>query len=189
MVPSRKRLDRAFDVLEWLRAGDPRYRLFVKTKLTWDYPSTWRRPEERAHVDVVMRRVQVSPLLRGSVVFDTFGPDVASWLRRIGFVLSTSDDESFHVAPAEGMASGAVPALLDWPGADRIYDPHWIHRSTDDMARSIAAIVQEDRWDAERTLAQAQVRAAFSLASVCEAWGQMILSLEDVREHEPVGAA
>jgi hypothetical protein len=57
------------------------------------------------------------------------------------------------------------------------------------MARSIAEIVEEDRWDAERDLARTQVRAAYSLASVCEAWGQMILSLEDVAEHARVGAA
>jgi glycosyltransferase involved in cell wall biosynthesis len=179
MVPARKRLDRAFDVLEWLRAGDPRYRLLVKAKLTWDYPSTWRRPAERTHLDLVMRRVQQEPLLRGSVVFDPFAPDVASWLRRVGFVLSVSDDESFHLAPAEGMASGAVPAILDWPGADRIFDPHWIHRSTDEMARSIASVVDDDRWDEERMLARSQIREAYSLASVCDAWSRMILDLVD----------
>jgi glycosyltransferase involved in cell wall biosynthesis len=174
MAPARKRLDRALDVLEWLRSGDPRYRLSVKTKLSWDYPWIWRRPEERAHVDEVMRRIQVSPLLRGSVVFDGFGPDVASWLRRVGFVLSTSDDESFHLAPAEGMASGAVPGILDWPGADTIYDGHWIYGSTDELARSIAAVVEEDRWAAEATLAKTQARSAFAVADVCAAWGRLI---------------
>jgi glycosyltransferase involved in cell wall biosynthesis len=188
MAPSRKRLDRALEVLEWLRAGDPRYRLFVKTKLSWDYPS-WSRPEEQAYGDLVMRRLQVSPLLRGSVVFDEFGPDVASWLRRVGFVLSTSDDESFHLAPAEGMASGAVPAILDWPGADTIYDPHWIHGSTDDMARSIASVVEEDRWDVERDLARSQVRAAFGLVRVCDAWAQMIRGLEVESPSDRAGAA
>jgi glycosyltransferase involved in cell wall biosynthesis len=178
MVPSRKRLDRALDVLECLRADDPRFRLFVKTKLTWDYPWFWRRPEEKAHVDLVMRRIQVSSLLRGSVVFDGFGPDVASWLRRIGFILSTSDDESFHLAPAEGMASGAVPAILDWPGADTIYDTHWIHRSTDAMAHWIASVVEQGRWDAERDVAKAQAQAAFGLARVSEAWGRLVGDIE-----------
>jgi glycosyltransferase involved in cell wall biosynthesis len=174
MAPMRKRIDRALDVLEWLRASDPRYRLSVKSKLTWDYPWIWRRPEERAHVDEVMRRIQVSPTLRGSVVFDGFGPDVASWLRRVGFVLSTSDDESFHLAPAEGMASGAVPGILDWPGAATIYDTHWIHRSTDELARSIASTVAEDRWTTEAELAKAQARSSFAVADVCEAWGRLI---------------
>jgi glycosyltransferase involved in cell wall biosynthesis len=174
MAPLRKRLDRALDVLESLRAADPRYRLFVKTKLTWDYPSIWRRPEERQHVDLIMRRTQTSQLLRGSVVFDDFGPDVGSWLRRIGFILSTSDDESFHLAPAEGMASGAVPAILDWPGAESIYGSRWIHLSTDAMARSIAAIVEQGRWEAERGLARSWVRDAFGVAKVCDAWGRLV---------------
>ena len=188
MAPSRKRLDRALDVLEWLRSGDPRYRLSVKSKLSWEYPS-WERPDERIYADVVMRRVQVSPLLRGSVVFDQFGPDVASWLRRVGFILSTSDDESFHLAPAEGMASGAVPAILDWPGADTIYDRHWIHSSTDDMARSIAAVVDDDRWDAERELAKTQIRAAYGLAGVCDAWSDMIRRVAADAAAERAGAA
>jgi len=174
MAPARKRLDRALDVLEALRARDERYRLFVKTKLTWDYAWIWRKPEEQEHVRVVMRRLQTSPALRGSVVFDGFGPDVASWLRRIGFVLSTSDDESFHLAPAEGMASGAVPAILDWPGADTIYDGHWIHRSTDSIADFIGAVVDEGRWDAERELARGQACDGFALDRVCALWDSLI---------------
>ena len=71
-------------------------------------------PAEREHYAAALRRVQRSPLLRGAVVFDDAGPDVAAWLRRVGFVLSTSDDESFHVAPGggHGVASGpGAPAL------------------------------------------------------------------------------
>jgi hypothetical protein len=63
-----------------------------------------------------------------AVVFDDAGPDVAAWLRRVGFMLSTSDDESFRVAPAEGMASRAVTVFRHWPGAETIYDMRWIHR-------------------------------------------------------------
>ena len=179
MAPSRKRLDRAIDVLEALREDDPRFVLFVKTKPTWDYPWLWRRPEERDHVDRIMRRLQGSDLLRDAVVFDDFGPDVASWLRRIGFVLSTSDDESFHLAPAEGMASGAVPAILDWPGAETIYDARWIHRSTDAIARHIASLVDGGRWDEERAVARQQAHAGFGLAGVCASWDRLIRDAAD----------
>jgi glycosyltransferase involved in cell wall biosynthesis len=174
MAPARKRLDRALDVLEWLRSRERRYRLFVKTKPTWEYSWIWRRQAERAHVEAILRRLQRSPLLRDAVVFDGFGPDVASWLRRIGFVLSTSDDESFHLAPAEGMASGSVPAILDWPGAETIYDTRWIHHSTDDMARTIAGIVDDDRWDEERELARSQAERDFALTRVSAMWTDLI---------------
>lgn len=175
MAPMLKRLDRALDVLERLRRDDPRFRLFVKSKLPWDYPGIWQREDERAYVEALMRRIQTTRILRDAVVFDAFGPDVASWLRRIGFVLSTSDGESFHLAIAEGMASGAVPCLIDWPGADTIYDRRWIHRSTDAMAVSIASMVHEGSWEAERAVARAQARDAFGLARVCDAWGRLIV--------------
>src|SRR3982750_4965739 len=35
----------------------------------------------------------------------------------IGCRLLLENNKSFHLAPAEGMASGRVPALLGWPGA------------------------------------------------------------------------
>jgi len=188
MAPSRKRLDRALDVLEILRAQDRRFTLFVKSKLPWDYPWIWRHPAEQDHANEIMRRVQTSELLRGAVVFDEFGPDVAAWLRRIGFVLSTSDDESFHLAPAEGMASGAVPMLLDWPGAETIYDPRWIHHSPGAMAGAIASIVGEGRWEAEATIARAQVEM-YSLDAVNAAWDALLKHGLPGQTDPPVPAA
>jgi glycosyltransferase involved in cell wall biosynthesis len=180
MAPSRKRFDRALDVLEVLRRQDRRFTLFVKSKLAWEYPWIWADPAERAHLDLVMRRIQTSDLLRDAVVFDDFGPDVGSWLRRIGFVLSTSEDESFHLAPAEGMASGAVPMLLDWPGADTIYDRHWIRPTPAALAEAIGSIVSQDRWDEERALARDQ-SATFALDSICDAWDALVAGLAPLR--------
>ncbi|SNT56931.1 Glycosyltransferase involved in cell wall bisynthesis [Actinomadura meyerae] len=174
IAPSRKRLDRALDVLEELRGDDPRFTLFVKSKLPWDYWWIWQKPEERDHYEKVFRRIRRSRLLSGGVVFDSYGRDVASWLRRIGFVLSTSDDESFHLAPAEGMASGAVPALLNWPGAGTIYDARWIHESPRAMAASIAETVSLGRWRQDGDLAREQVRAAYALPEVCRQWTDLL---------------
>jgi glycosyltransferase involved in cell wall biosynthesis len=174
IAPSRKRLDLALDVIEELRADDPRFMLFVKSKLPWDYWWIWQREEEREHYEQVFRRIRRSPLLAGAVVFDSYGRDVAAWLRRIGFVLSTSDDESFHLAPAEGMAAGAIPALLPWPGAETIYDQRWIHADPVAMAASIAATVREGRWESERLLGQAEVRAAYGLDEVCRQWTDLL---------------
>ncbi|WP_433232835.1 glycosyltransferase family 1 protein [Actinomadura formosensis] len=174
MAPSRKRLDLALDVLEDLRRDDPRFTLFVKSKLPWEYWWIWQKEEERAHYEKVFRRIRRSRLLSGGVVFDDYGRDVASWLRRIGFVLSTSDDESFHLAPAEGMASGAVPALLGWPGADTIYNPRWIHESPSAMAASIAATVSLGRWEQDGDLARTQLRTAYALPEVCRQWTDLL---------------
>ena len=174
IAPSRKRFDLALDTLEELRRDDPRYLLFVKSKLPWDYWWIWQKPEERAHFEQAFRRVRRNPLLAEGVVFDGYGADVAAWLRRIGWVLSTSDDESFHLAPAEGMASGAVPALLHWPGAETIYDGRWIHEGPEAMAASIAKTVADGGWEEDRRIGRRQVADAYALETVCRDWVELL---------------
>jgi glycosyltransferase involved in cell wall biosynthesis len=190
MAPWRKRLDLAVDVLEELRRHDPRFTLFVKGKLPWDLPWIWNRSEERELFEALFRRIRRSPSLASAVVFDPSGPDVASWLRRVGFVLSTSDDESFHLAPAEGMASGAVPALLNWPGSDGIYDRHWIHEDTAAMAAEIGRIVAVGRWDEERERARAELRKSYALDLVSDQWGELVtLARAGAAERTPTSSA
>jgi glycosyltransferase involved in cell wall biosynthesis len=167
---SRKRVDLALDVLDEVRRHDERFRLFAKTKMPWDYPWIWRRAGEPEATDAYLRRIQTSDRLRGAVVFDRFGPDTGTWLRRVGFLLSTSDDESFHLAPAEGMASGAVPVIRDWPGAAEIYDGRWVHATPSAMAAAILEQSAEGPWEETRRLAQAQVRAQYGLERVVTDW-------------------
>ena len=112
--------------------------------------------------------------MQGAVVFDEFGPDVGTWLRRIGFVLSTSDDESFHLSPAEGMASGAVPVIRNWPGADTIFDPMWIRGDATEMADTILETVDGERWEAAGEVAREQIRSSYSLERVVSAWTELL---------------
>ena len=172
---SRKRLDLGLDVLEELRRDDDRYMLFVKSRMPWQHWWVWQNPAEREHYQAALRRVQRSPLLRDAVVFDDAGPDVAAWLRRVGFVLSTSDDESFHVAPAEGMASRAVPVIRHWEGAETIYDRRWIHETPAEMAAFIASLASPDDWRAAGRAAHEQV-LAFDLGGVCASWHRLLIT-------------
>jgi glycosyltransferase involved in cell wall biosynthesis len=185
MVPSRKRLDLALDLLEDLRRGDDRYLLFVKSSMPWEHWWVWQNPAEREHYAAALRRVQRSPLLRGAVVFDDAGPDVAAWLRRVGFVLSTSDDESFHMAPAEGMVSRAVPVLRHWPGAETIYDLRWIHRGPAEMAAAIAGLGPDD-WRLAGDAAHEQAAGAFALEQVCRAWHRLLTQDQDPAVPGPI---
>lgn len=178
IAPSRKRFDRALEVLSELRRHDSRYTLAVKSKQPWEYWWIWNRPEEREFYERTYRRIQRDELLSGGVVFDQFGPDVATWLRRIGFVLSTSDDESFHLAPAEGAASGGVPAVLNWPGADTIYSRQWLHEGTTEMAEAIHSTVSGGRFDEARSVAQEEVTGNYALRRVCELWMRLIVDGE-----------
>ena len=173
--PHRKRPDLGVEILARLRRRDRRYRLAVKSKMPWDYWWIWRKPEERAEAERLFHRLHDDPVVAGAVTFDGFGSDVAAWLRRVGWVLSTSDDESFHLAPAEGMASGAVPVLLPWPGADTIYDTRWIHTDPATAADAIHKITVSGRWEEQRHLARDQVRASFPLHAVCDTWARILV--------------
>lgn len=170
---SRKRLDLGLDVLEELRRDDDRYMLYVKSRMPWQHWWVWQNPAERDHYTEALRRVQRSPLLRDAVVFDDAGPDVPAFLRRIGFVLSTSDDESFHVSPAEGMASGAVPVIRHWEGAETIYDLRWIRETATEMATFIASLGDEAGWREAGDLAYQQIQS-YRLETVCETWHKLL---------------
>lgn len=172
-VPKRKRLDRALDILEHLRAEDPRYRLSVKGRFPWELDWVWRLEHERAYFEAQLARIHRSPLLREAVSFEGHGPDVSSWFRSLGHVVSTSDDESFHVAVAEGMASRAVPAVLAWDGAAEIYPRRWVHSSPAGAARSILAGAAT--WRAQGEAARAHVLARFDTDVVMPLWEDVIL--------------
>jgi glycosyltransferase involved in cell wall biosynthesis len=171
---ARKRLGVALDVLANLRQRDPRFQLAIKTKMTWGYPWIWSEEIEQQLTAEALDRIHHDEVLRGAVVFDPFGPDVGSFLRRVGYVLSTSDDESFHLAPAEGMASGAVPALLNWPGSDTIYSSRWIHESVEDMAQAIWDTTASGEWHKAGQEAQEEARTAFSLPVVGAQWATIL---------------
>ncbi len=170
IAPARKRMDLGLDVLAELRRHDDRFVLFVKSKFPWDYWWIWNKDDERAHYEDLLNRVRRDPRLRGAVVFDPYGRDVAGWLRKIGWVLSTSDDESFHLAPAEGMASRALPAVLNWPGADTIYPPAWVRPSTEAIAERILDVSSNGGLAEHGDEVRQYVLDNFSVDTVCEQW-------------------
>ena len=174
MLPPRKRVDLALDVLERLRRRDPRYWLSVKTRMPWD---SWGpgAEDEVAYVTSILRRIATTPELCDAVSWEPYGSDVGTWLTGVGFVLSTSDDESFHLSPAEGMASGAVPVIRHWPGADTIYDDRWLHADAEGMADSIDHTVRSGAWAQLGADAQAWCRASFDVPVVTAMIRQLLV--------------
>ncbi|MCQ9677715.1 glycosyltransferase [Corynebacterium sp. BF-R-2] len=121
MVPFLKRPDRALDLLEQLLDVDDRYVLRIKGRMPWEYPHVWSDPIEKQLYLDFFERIAMDRALKDRVVFDGFSADVASWFRSIGFILSSSELESFHLAPAEGMASGAVPVFWEREGVQEVF--------------------------------------------------------------------
>jgi glycosyltransferase involved in cell wall biosynthesis len=170
-IPIRKRLDRAVDTLERLLDHDDRWRLYLGGKFPWELRWVWQRLAEQQYFTEQLDRIRSSPRLRRAVNFDGNQTNVASWMRKIGFVLSPSDDESFHLSPAEGMASGAVPVVWPWECASQVYDQRWIHADSDAAAEAIAAT----DWERERRVAQVYVRERYPLEPVAGAWADLVL--------------
>lgn len=137
-VPQRKRVDIALDVLEELLEIDGSFTLRIKGKSWKDYPWLENRPEELNYYQEVDQRIQtISQRWPNSIVLDPFGDDMADWYERVGFILSTSDFESFHYSIADGAASGSVPVVLAWPGAELIYPDRWLSSSVSEMVSRI----------------------------------------------------
>ena len=164
-VPKLKRLDRALDILRALRAEDPRYKLFVKGKHPWEYPWMWRNEEERTYFEGQMTRIVTDDLLNDAVVFDPFGGDVAHWLRKIGYILSVSDLESFHLAAAEGIASGAEPLFIEREGVSELFPWEHVHPACDEAAQFVLGNehswgdMEENRRQLSETYGVSAVRA------------------------------
>lgn len=136
MSPKLKRLDLAIDIFEKLWTIDKRYKLYIKGKHPQEYPWLWNNESEREFYETVFKRISEA-VWRDSVIFDGFGNDIPEWLQKINFVLSTSDSESFHLSPGEGMASGAFPVILNWDGSNTIYPSEYIYQNIDECVKSI----------------------------------------------------
>lgn len=137
-VPFLKRPDRAVDLISRLRQVDSRYTLHLKGRLPWDYAYEWNRPLQRqAYLDF-FNRISQDTVLRQCVVLEPFSADIASWQRGIGFTLSPSTLESFHLAPAEGMAAGSIPLVWPRAGAEGIFGSYVISSLDEAVERVLA---------------------------------------------------
>ncbi|MFB5195218.1 glycosyltransferase family 4 protein [Neobacillus sp. KR4-4] len=134
-VPKLKRLDRAVEIFEALYEKDKRYKLYIKGKHPKEFGWVWNNAIERAHYDEVFEKIENAPYKK-NVIFEGWG-DVSEWLRKIGFVLSVSDYESFHMAPIEGMASGAYPVVIRREGVNTIFPKEYIFESTSEACSFI----------------------------------------------------
>jgi hypothetical protein len=69
--------------------------------------------------------------------------DVPGALADVGVIVSSSTRESFHLGLAEGVASGALPVVRNWPmlapygGAHGLWPDEWVVESIDEAVARI----------------------------------------------------
>jgi glycosyltransferase involved in cell wall biosynthesis len=166
--------DWALDVLEILRERDPAWRLLLVGR---DFPDalTARGWQYRYRVEQRL----ASPALAGAVVRTGHVTDLPELFRDVGVILSTSLRESFHVGLFEGVASGSLPVVRDWPltarwgGPTGLVPPGWVVRTPAEAAELILAT--EDRRAAAAEAA-AWARARYDQAVLAPAL-DMVLGL------------
>ncbi|MBC2306168.1 glycosyltransferase [Listeria booriae] len=147
ILPARKRVDLAVDLLEAMWRKDPRYKLSIKSKHPKDVAWLMAREKERAYYDAIFERIENAPW-KDNVIFEPHGDDVNEWMSTIGYLLSPSDYEGSHVSVSEAMASGSVPVIRDWKGADTVYPEKYIVHTLED---AIATVEQHGLTEAEMT--------------------------------------
>ena len=126
-----------------------------------------------------MARINCAPW-RNSVIFEPFGPDIDAWFRKIGFILSPSDDESFHLSIAEGMASGAIPIIRLREEVPGLYPSEYTFSDVREAVELIECL-RRDGGNAEPRCARLKtyVRENYDLAVVMVSWERMIQSVAD----------
>ncbi|WP_406017321.1 hypothetical protein OHA07_08750 [Micrococcus luteus] len=178
VLPARKGLHRALDLLAALRAEDPRFRLVIRGHRPEDVAWMTARPDEAAYFAEQTRRMAEDPLLKSAVTWDPHGPDMGAWYARVGVALSVSDFESFHFTLPDGAVHGCLPRSLAWAGADLLYPPDWLSASTDEMARRLHAEVSDPARSSRLTAeAAAYVEERFGERRVVPALADAVLGL------------
>lgn len=179
IAPKRKAPHVAWEILERLKEIDRRYTLFIKGKHPREYDWLWRRPAERSYYEALFQCMDHSRY-ENSVVFDPHGNDMPNWFSKIGFILSTSDHEGSHQAVAEGMASGAVPIIRNWEGAEGLYPERYIFRSVENAVELIVAGRQDFPALSESCTHYAQSR--FDYKIIVEQYDQLFDQIIEQRE-------
>ncbi|MFA7691511.1 MAG: glycosyltransferase [Candidatus Hydrogenedentales bacterium] len=174
IVPQRKRLDLAIAILDALQQVDPSYSLRVKGHRPEAYGWMLQRTEEMAWYKSIYKRIDALPRPE-ALIFEAHGEDMAQWYTGVSFLLSTSDFEGSHQSVAESMATGCIPVIRQWEGADRIYPHRFSWSETEDAVAQILGC----RDDAAREEASAYSRHwaqhYFDQQALCEDLDALIL--------------
>lgn len=185
-VPILKRPDRALDLLRRLRAEDPRYVLHLRGHDPWNYAWEWKKTSHQDSYRRFYAAVGEDPDLLAGISFEPFGSDMGNWLRRVGWMLSPSYRETFHLAGVEGATSGAIPLVWERDGSHEIFSDRWNFASTQEVAEFVLATNSSaDSYRAEAVRAM-EFAERYSAHRVSGRWIDLVLETAARRRVETV---
>ncbi len=88
--------------------------------------------------------------------------DMPAFYQEMDYVISTSLFESFHLSIAEGMASGVIPLVHDWFGADNIYPDTCRYLTPEDCLSLVKKSIEGDRAEQAKAY-RAHIESNFGL--------------------------
>ncbi|MFH1893699.1 MAG: glycosyltransferase [Candidatus Zixiibacteriota bacterium] len=110
---------------------DPEFEFFIAGR--------HQDPRIKIYFDHMIKRLDLPIHLQDWV------EDVPAYLKDKDFVISTSLFESFHYSIAEGMASGLLPLVHAWPGAENVYPEEYLFNTPDECVTLLDRLMKSDR--------------------------------------------
>ncbi len=179
ILPKRKSPHLGLEILQELRKTDNRFKLFIKGKRPEEVDWLWRKPEEQEYYTRFYESIKTMGL-EEAVIMDPHGADVQQWFQKIGFILSTSEFESFHMAVAEGMASASVPIIRNWEGAGALYPEKYFFKTVRDAVAIIQKYSNRGLFEEEGKFGKKYCQGHFSLEKLLPEYETIMTNETDV---------
>lgn len=168
----------SMEVLRLLRKRDDRYRLLL---IGGNFNVKVSAAARQYGADLNRDLIELEP--SGAVRRLGQTDDVPGALADVGVILSSSVRESFHCGLVEGVASGAVPVVRDWPffaggahGARTLFPPDWVVSSPAEAAERILAVTAtEEGWRAAGKAAAEHAVSAWDWSVVRHDFDRLLL--------------
>jgi len=122
-----------------------------------------------------------------SIIEHSRGDTVLNWFADIDFIISNSEDESWHAAITEGMLCGCIPLVKNWPGSDEMHPGDSIFQDSNELYEKLKSIVALSQPDRERRSCEARQWCLdrYSLEDVTDLYADIILGKEVERTVDP----
>lgn len=145
-IPKWKGLLKGLKILKMLKEHDEKFKLYLMGKNYREVNWVWNDPEERSYFNECENYIK-DYNLEDSVIFKGW-VERSEMFSNIGYVLSVSDIESFHLAPAEGLCDNTLAFFLDWAGVEYVYPQSIIFDNIDDIKdRILSTCYNENKYD------------------------------------------
>lgn len=134
-VPKWKGLLKGLKILKMLKDHDEKFKLYLIGKNYKEIDWIMNNPVERSYFQECENYIKENQM-QDSVIFKGW-MERSEMFNNIGYVLSLSDIESFHLAPAEGLVDFTLAFLLNWDGVEYVYPQEIIFDNINDIKDEI----------------------------------------------------